>query len=62
MAMLNIEFVFIEVYCLVCDKNLLVKDYKFVCFCGCLSSDVVSGIELFIYCIYFVELALVCFV
>ncbi len=52
---LNIETVPIEVYCSVCDKNTLVKEYKFACSCGLPSKDVVRGTELLIHRIHFSE-------
>ena len=52
---LNIETVPIEVYCSVCDKKTLVKDYKFACSCGLPSKDVVRGTELLIHRIHFAE-------
>ncbi len=53
---LQIEWVDVQIYCEICDKNSAVEGYRFVCECGRPSSDVVSGKELLIKEVEFSEL------
>jgi hydrogenase nickel incorporation protein HypA/HybF len=45
---LYVEVLPIIIHCDECDKNIEVKDYKFVCCCGKPSTNVVQGNELLI--------------
>ncbi len=52
---LEIELVPVQIHCDSCGENTVISDYRFVCSCGTPSNNVISGTELLIHQVEFLE-------